>query len=79
MSAAYFERKIVAEQTLDAAIAQLPRPIVLTNGVFDILHLGHVTYLAHARALGASLIVAINSDQSVNARQGRRSTHQQRA
>lgn len=45
--------------------AELPKPIVFTNGVFDILHRGHVTYLAQARALGASLIVAINSDQSV--------------
>ena len=43
----------------------MPRPYVFTNGVFDILHRGHVTYLAQARALGASLIVAINSDSSV--------------
>ena len=39
--------------------------IVFTNGVFDILHRGHVTYLAEARALGASLVVALNSDASV--------------
>jgi len=38
---------------------------VFTNGVFDILHRGHVTYLAEARALGASLVVALNSDASV--------------
>jgi rfaE bifunctional protein nucleotidyltransferase chain/domain len=50
-----------------AAIAALPRPLVFTNGVFDILHLGHVSYLAQARALGASLLVAVNSD--VSARQ----------
>ena len=43
----------------------LPRPLVLTNGVFDILHRGHVTYLEQARALGASLVVAVNSDASV--------------
>ena len=43
----------------------LARPLVFTNGVFDILHRGHVTYLAQARALGASLIVALNSDDSV--------------
>jgi rfaE bifunctional protein nucleotidyltransferase chain/domain len=60
-----FERKIVAESRLAEAIAHLVRPIVLTNGVFDIVHRGHVTYLAQARALGASLIVAINSDLSV--------------
>lgn len=45
--------------------AQLARPIVFTNGVFDILHRGHVTYLAQARALGAALVVAVNSDASV--------------
>jgi rfaE bifunctional protein nucleotidyltransferase chain/domain len=39
--------------------------VVLTNGVFDILHRGHVTYLAQARALGASLVVAVNTDASV--------------
>lgn len=43
----------------------LPRPLVFTNGCFDILHRGHVTYLAQARALGASLVVAANSDASV--------------
>ncbi len=60
-----FERKIVTPLHLPEAIKQLARPIVLTNGVFDLLHRGHVTYLAQARALGASLIVAINSDASV--------------
>ena len=45
--------------------AQLPRPLVFTNGVFDILHRGHVTYLAQARALGASLVLALNTDRSV--------------
>jgi len=60
-----FEQKIAARADLAARIAALPRPIVLTNGVFDILHRGHVTYLARARALGASLVVAVNSDASV--------------
>lgn len=60
-----FEAKIVARDRLAAAAAALPRPVVLTNGVFDILHRGHVTYLARARALGASLVVAVNSDASV--------------
>ena len=46
-------------------VARLPKPVVLTNGVFDILHRGHVTYLAQARALGGSLIVAVNTDASV--------------
>ncbi|MBL8485467.1 MAG: D-glycero-beta-D-manno-heptose 1-phosphate adenylyltransferase [Rhodocyclaceae bacterium] len=51
-------------------VARLPRPLVFTNGCFDILHRGHVTYLAQARALGASLLVAANTDASVR-RQGK--------
>jgi D-glycero-beta-D-manno-heptose 1-phosphate adenylyltransferase len=47
-----------------AALARLPRPLVFTNGVFDILHRGHVSYLAAARALGASLVVGLNADVS---------------
>lgn len=60
-----FETKIVSAEDLANRVAQLPRPVVFTNGVFDILHRGHVTYLAQARSLGASLVVAINSDASV--------------
>jgi rfaE bifunctional protein nucleotidyltransferase chain/domain len=48
-----------------ARIRQLERPVVFTNGVFDVLHRGHVTYLDQARRLGASLVVAVNSDASV--------------
>src|SRR5690606_1104162 len=47
-----------------AAVAALAQPVVFTNGVFDVLHRGHVTYLAQARALGASLVVALNTDAS---------------
>jgi rfaE bifunctional protein nucleotidyltransferase chain/domain len=60
-----FEAKLCAPEELPARAATLPRPLVFTNGVFDILHRGHVTYLARARALGASLVVAVNSDASV--------------
>ena len=60
-----FEQKIVPPKDLAARVAQLARPLVFTNGCFDILHRGHVTYLAQARALGASLIVAANTDASV--------------
>lgn len=60
-----FEKKLCTMEELAARAARLPKPVVFTNGVFDILHRGHVTYLAQARALGASLIVAVNSDQSV--------------
>ena len=45
-------------------VAALPRPLVFTNGVFDVLHRGHVMYLAQARALGGSLLVALNTDVS---------------
>ena len=64
MKAPAFEAKVCAPQDLAARLKSLPRPLVFTNGVFDILHRGHVTYLAQARALGASLIVAANSDAS---------------
>lgn len=60
-----FEAKICAPAEIESRIAALPRPLVFTNGVFDILHRGHVTYLAQARALGASLVVALNTDASV--------------
>lgn len=60
-----FEQKCCAPAELAGRMADLPRPLVFTNGCFDILHRGHVTYLAQARALGASLIVAVNSDASV--------------
>ena len=60
-----FENKICTRAELAQRIAALPKPVVLTNGVFDILHRGHVTYLAQARALGGSLVVAANTDASV--------------
>ena len=60
-----FETKIVAPGELAGRLALLPRPLVFTNGCFDILHRGHVTLLAQARALGAAMVVALNSDTSV--------------
>jgi rfaE bifunctional protein nucleotidyltransferase chain/domain len=60
-----FSVKIASTETLDGRIARLSRPLVFTNGVFDILHRGHVTYLDCARRLGASLVVGVNSDASV--------------
>ena len=65
MSAPGFEAKICDPAAFARRVAQVPRPLVFTNGVFDILHRGHVTYLAEAAALGASLVVALNSDASV--------------
>jgi rfaE bifunctional protein nucleotidyltransferase chain/domain len=58
------EAKICPPGDLQARLRSIPRPLVFTNGVFDILHRGHVTYLEQARALGASLLVAVNSDAS---------------
>ncbi|MFZ5510220.1 MAG: D-glycero-beta-D-manno-heptose 1-phosphate adenylyltransferase [Pseudomonadota bacterium] len=60
-----FEKKICSPAELPMRAAALPRPLVFTNGCFDILHRGHATYLAQARALGASLVVALNTDASV--------------
>ena len=65
-----FEAKICPPEALRQRIAALPRPLVFTNGCFDILHRGHVTYLGQARALGAAMVVALNSDASVR-RQGK--------
>jgi rfaE bifunctional protein nucleotidyltransferase chain/domain len=60
-----FESKICEPAQFASRAKSIARPLVFTNGVFDILHRGHVTYLAQARALGASLVVALNSDASV--------------
>lgn len=60
-----FESKVCSPEQLAARVASLPRPLVFTNGVFDILHRGHASYLSQARALGASLVVGVNSDTSV--------------
>jgi len=67
-----FENKIVAPQQIHTYLPLLKAhaPLVFTNGCFDLLHRGHVTYLAQAKALGATLIVALNSDDSVK-RQGK--------
>ncbi|HTH75043.1 MAG TPA: D-glycero-beta-D-manno-heptose 1-phosphate adenylyltransferase [Trinickia sp.] len=65
MSAVSFEDKIITREALAERRATLAGPVVFTNGVFDILHRGHVTYLARAKALGACLVVGVNSDASV--------------
>ena len=59
-----FIDKIVPRADAAARLAALPQPVVFTNGVFDVLHRGHVVYLAQARELGASLVVALNTDAS---------------
>lgn len=59
-----FLDKLVPRSGLAQRLVELARPMVFTNGVFDILHRGHVSYLAEARNLGASLVVGLNSDQS---------------
>jgi rfaE bifunctional protein nucleotidyltransferase chain/domain len=61
-----FAQNLCEPQHAVARVADLRRlgPVVFTNGVFDVLHRGHVTYLAQARALGAALVVALNTDAS---------------
>jgi rfaE bifunctional protein nucleotidyltransferase chain/domain len=59
-----FLNKLATRQEAVARAAALPQPVVFTNGVFDVLHRGHVVYLAQARELGASLVVALNTDAS---------------
>jgi rfaE bifunctional protein nucleotidyltransferase chain/domain len=59
-----FFDKITSRQDAKARIAALAQPVVFTNGVFDVLHAGHVNYLAQARELGGSLVVALNTDAS---------------
>jgi rfaE bifunctional protein nucleotidyltransferase chain/domain len=59
-----FLKKIVPRHEAAARVAALPQPVVFTNGVFDVLHRGHAVYLAQARELGASLVVALNTDAS---------------
>ena len=65
--AARFESKMLSREDCIAAVqdGRLARPVVFTNGVFDILHRGHATYLDEAAQLGATLIVALNTDDSV--------------
>lgn len=62
--------KVLQPHNLASFLTTLPRPLVFTNGCFDILHRGHTTYLEQSRNLGASLVVGLNSDASVR-RQGK--------
>jgi rfaE bifunctional protein nucleotidyltransferase chain/domain len=68
MSAAFplpdFLNKLCPRAQLRDRLATLPRPLVFTNGVFDVMHRGHAIYLAQAKALGATLVVALNTDAS---------------
>jgi D-glycero-beta-D-manno-heptose 1-phosphate adenylyltransferase len=64
MSAPSFLEKLATRADVPARVAALGQPVVFTNGVFDVLHRGHAVYLAQARQLGASLVVAVNTDAS---------------
>ena len=64
MSTPSFFNKIASRESVIVRAKALPKPVVFTNGVFDVLHRGHVTYLAQARALGGSLVLALNTDAS---------------
>jgi rfaE bifunctional protein nucleotidyltransferase chain/domain len=59
-----FLSKICGLGDFASRVAVLPRPVVFTNGVFDILHRGHVSYLDQAASLGAALVVGVNTDDS---------------
>ena len=61
---------IAEAQALVGAVRAAGRTVVFTNGVFDLLHVGHLRYLQQARALGDALIVGLNSDRSVRANKG---------
>ena len=67
-----FETKIIRYEELSAWREKYPgaRKLVVTNGCFDLLHLGHVTYLQSARNLGDELLVGVNSDASVRGLKG---------
>lgn len=67
------QKKILTRDELLSERARLRaagKVLVFTNGVFDILHIGHIRYLAQARALGDALVVAVNSDASVRELKG---------
>ena len=66
------EKILTPEQMLGERVRlrAVGRRLVFTNGVFDLLHVGHVRYLAEARALGDALVVAINSDRTVRELKG---------
>jgi rfaE bifunctional protein nucleotidyltransferase chain/domain len=59
-----FLDKLCPREALTQRLAELPRPLVFTNGVFDVMHRGHAIYVAQAKALGATLVVALNTDAS---------------
>jgi rfaE bifunctional protein nucleotidyltransferase chain/domain len=59
-----YDNKILNKEHLEEK-ASLCRPLVMTNGCFDILHLGHIDYLYRARSMGDALLVAVNSNYSV--------------
>ena len=68
-----FEHKVLTAQTLPywrESLRQQGRKVVVTNGCFDLLHVGHVTYLQQARNLGDALLVGLNSDVSISQLKG---------
>jgi rfaE bifunctional protein nucleotidyltransferase chain/domain len=61
-----YEKKIFDSlQVLEPRLPELERPVVFTNGCFDLLHVGHVDYLEQAATLGNTLVVGVNSDRSI--------------
>ena len=63
-----FKQNLLSQEEMQKKIKELQesgKKVVFTNGVFDILHVGHLTYLEEARDLGDVLVVGVNSDSSV--------------
>ena len=72
-NAGNFKYNLLSQRDMQKKVKQLQengKKVVFTNGVFDILHIGHLTYLEEARGLGDVLIVGVNSDRSVKTNKG---------
>lgn len=72
-NAGNFKCNLLSQRDMQKKVKQLQengKKVVFTNGVFDILHIGHLTYLEEARGLGDVLIVGVNSDRSVKTNKG---------
>ena len=72
-NAGNFKQNLLSQRDMQKKVKQLQengKKVVFTNGVFDILHIGHLTYLEEARGLGDVLIVGVNSDRSVKTNKG---------
>ncbi|WP_236970331.1 D-glycero-beta-D-manno-heptose 1-phosphate adenylyltransferase [Membranihabitans marinus] len=70
MFPAFIQKKIINESNFREILGERHRPLVWTNGCFDIIHRGHIEYLAECKAMGGQLIVGVNSDDSIRRLKG---------